>query len=67
MRELFRSKEPQTIVMAGTNPIPETGIIFIRESNCWEVWYKGVRFAEMEELKEAHDRLQKLLALDTTK
>jgi hypothetical protein len=45
---------------------PVTGIIMTDELT-WEVWYKSVQFAELEELKEAHDRLQKLLALDTTK
>lgn len=49
--------------------VPETGIIQSGDANkaTWEVWYKGVRFAELEELKDAHDRLQKLLELDTTK
>lgn len=46
--------------------VPETGIVLFKETQLWEVWYKGVRFAELKELKDAHDRLQKLLALDTT-
>jgi hypothetical protein len=54
-------KMPQPVI------VPETGIILDKETQLWEVWYKGVRFAELDELKEAHDRLQKLLALDTTK
>jgi hypothetical protein len=44
-----------------------TCIHFNNETQDWEVWYKGVRFAELKDLKEAHDRLQKLLALDSTK
>lgn len=51
-----------------------TGIIFIPSSlgfleqpeSIWEVWYKGVKFAELTDLKAAHDRLQKLIQLDTT-
>jgi hypothetical protein len=64
MRELFRSKEPLDIVVAGTKPMT---LIRLAEDGVWEVIYKGVLFAELNDLKEAHDRLQKLLALDTTK
>jgi hypothetical protein len=52
---------------------PYTGIVLAAESlsekvsDVWEVWYKGVQFATLPELKDAHDRLQKLLALDSTK
>jgi hypothetical protein len=52
--------------------VPYTGIVFAEPENSqthrgtWEVWYKGVQFADLEDLKSAYDRLQKLISLDTT-
>lgn len=33
----------------------------------WEVYYKGVKFAEFDTLNKASTRLQKLMDLDTSK
>lgn len=52
---------------------PVTGIVLTMESldsitakDVWEVWYKGVKFGVFSDLQSAHDRLQKLLSLDST-
>lgn len=47
------------------NIVPYTGIAQVTLSSKWEVWYKGVKFAELEDLKLAYERLQKLVTLDT--
>lgn len=50
-----------------------TGIFYVApedtqtEPYMWLVIYQGVEFARFQELKDAHERLQKLLALDTTR
>jgi hypothetical protein len=50
---------PETGIQQEWNEDLETGIPY------WGVYYKGVKFAELDDLKAAHDRLQKLMALDT--
>lgn len=46
---------------------PETAIVYSEIGDDWEVWYKGVMFAEFEKLEDAHNRLQALVSLDSTK